>query len=187
LGAGRLSAGIALALEAEAPGLRVRPVQSEGWDDWRVSLAAGERLGPPAPGPTLCDAIVTPGPGELTFPILAARAGPGIAVSDAEALAAMATAFERLKIVAEPGGAVALAAALHRAEVAPGPAVIPMSTGGNVNAGVFPRALAAGRFPVRAGTVIVRYSPAHRGAADRVVDWAASGETRSSTVISALL
>ena len=141
-GGGGLSAGIALALEGEAPGLRVRPVEPEGWDDWRVSLAAGERLGPPAAGATICDAIVTPAPGELTFPILAPRAGPGLAVADAEALRAMAVAFERLKIVAEPGGAVALAAALFRAEAAPGDAVVAVITGGNVDRAMFARALA---------------------------------------------
>lgn len=140
-GGGGLAAGVALALEAEAPGLRVRPVEPEGWDDWRLSLDAGQRLEAPG-GASICDAIVTPAPGELTFPILSRLGGPGIAVSDAMALDAMAAAFGRLKIVAEPGGAVALAAALHRSEMLEGDAVVAVVTGGNVDPAMFRRALA---------------------------------------------
>ncbi|MGM0586490.1 MAG: threonine ammonia-lyase [Pseudomonadota bacterium] len=140
-GGGGLSAGVALALEAEAPGLRVRPVEPEGWDDWSESLAAGERRPARGERKTLCDAIVTPAPGELTFPILARLGGPGLAVNDAEALRAMAAAFERLKIVVEPGGVVALAAALFRPRAVEGEAVIAVATGGNVDREIFVRAL----------------------------------------------
>jgi threonine dehydratase len=142
-GGGGLTAGIALALEGAAPGLRARPVEPEAYDDMRRSLAEGRRVAnaPDAPA-TLCDAIVTPTPGALTFPILQRLAGPGLAVSDAEALSAMAAAFRRLKIVLEPGGAVALAAALSRRDAAEGDAVIVVASGGNVDVGVFARALA---------------------------------------------
>jgi len=139
-GGGGLAAGVALALEAEAPGLRVRPVEPEGWDDWRISLAAGRRLEAPG-GESICDAIVTPAPGELTFPILSRLGGPGIAVSDDMALDAVAAAFGRLKIVAEPGGAVALAGALYRSEMLEGEAVVAVVTGGNVDPAMFRRAL----------------------------------------------
>ena len=140
-GGGGLASGVALALEAEAPGLHVRPVEPEGFDDVARSLAAGRRVatGTPTAG-RLCDAILTPEPGELTFPVLARLAGPGVVVSETEALGAMAVAVDRLKIVAEPGGAVALAAAL-RGEGAGGDAVIAVVTGGNVDAGVLSRAL----------------------------------------------
>ncbi|MGP3695813.1 threonine ammonia-lyase [Rhodobacter sp. NSM] len=140
-GGGGLTAGIALALEARAPGLRVRPVEPSGFDDTARSLAAGRILSNPTLTGSLCDAIVTPAPGRITFPILARLCGPGLAVSDDEALEAMALACQRLKIVLEPGGAVALAAALFRPEAIEGGAVICTASGGNVDAPVFARAL----------------------------------------------
>ena len=141
-GGGGLSAGVALALEAEAPDLRVRPVEPEGWDDWARSLSQGRRLAVEDGPPSICDAIVTPAPGELTFPVLRRLAGPGLAVSDAEALAAMAAALIRLKIVVEPGGAVALAAALFRRGEIEGDAVICVASGGNADPAMIARALA---------------------------------------------
>ena len=140
-GGGGLAAGMALALEARAPGLRVRPVEPEGYDDWRRSLADGRRRRNPVEAGGFCDAILTPEPGALTFPILLPRAGPGLAVSDDEVRAAMAVAFTRLKIAAEPGGAVALAAALFRADAIRGDAVIVTVTGGNADPAVFADAL----------------------------------------------
>ncbi|WP_101340952.1 threonine/serine dehydratase [Cereibacter azotoformans] len=144
-GGGGLTAGIALALEAHAPGLRARPAEPEGFDDTARSLAAGAIRRNAALTGSICDAIVTPEPGQITFPILARLCGPGLAVSDEEALEAMALAFLRLKIVLEPGGAVALAAALFRPEAIAGDAVICVASGGNVDPPVFARALA--RFP----------------------------------------
>lgn len=141
-GGGGLSAGIALALEAEAPGLRVRTVEPAGLDDMARSLAAGERLANDPAARSLCDAILTPAPGALTLPILARLAGPGLAVSDEEALSAMALAFRHLRIVLEPGGAVSLAAALFRREAIEGEAVVCVASGGNVDPAVFARALA---------------------------------------------
>lgn len=141
-GGGGLSSGVALALEADAPGLRVRPVEPQGWDDVARSLAQGERVGGNEAPATLCDAIVTPMPGELTFPILRRLARPGLSVTDNEALRAMGLAMLRLKVVAEPGGAVALAAALFRADAIGGDAVIVTISGGNADPAVMARALA---------------------------------------------
>ncbi len=141
-GGGGLSAGIALALEATARGLRVRTVEPAGFDDMARSLASGKRERNPAATGSVCDAILTPSPGALTFPVLSRLALPGLAVSDDEALRAMAAAFRHLKIVLEPGGAVALAAALYRPESIAGEAVIVLASGGNVDAAVFARALA---------------------------------------------
>ena len=138
-GGGGLSAGIALALEAEAPGLRVRTVEPAGFDDVARSLAAGEPVGNAAATGSICDAILTPRPGRLTLPVLARLAGPGLVVSDDEALEAVALAFRHLKIVLEPGGAVALAAALFRGEALEGEAVIAVATGGNVDPDLFAR------------------------------------------------
>lgn len=141
-GGGGLSAGIALALEARAPGLRVRTAEPEGYDDWARSLASGRRERNAAEAGGFCDAILTPEPGELTFPILRRLAGPGLAVSDAEVRRAMALAFTRLKIAAEPGGAVALAAALFHPEAIAGEAVIVTVSGGNVDPALFAEVLA---------------------------------------------
>ncbi len=140
-GGGGLSAGIALALEARAPQMRVRTVEPEGFDDTARSLASGRIETNPRATGSICDAILTPAPGALTFPVLQRLAGPGLAVSDDEALRAMAAAFARLKIVAEPGGAVALAAALFRGQDLDGEALIVVITGGNVDGAVFARAL----------------------------------------------
>jgi threonine dehydratase len=111
-GGGGLTSGIALALEARAPGMRVRPVEPEGFDDTARSLASGGIVRNTGPEAGFCDAILTPAPGEMTFAVMQRLCGPGIVVTEDQVRAAMRHAFERLKVVAEPGGAVALAAAL---------------------------------------------------------------------------
>lgn len=144
-GGGGLSAGIALALAARAPGLRVRTAEPAGFDDMARSLASGHPEHNAAASGSICDAIVTPTPGKLTFPVLTQLAGPGLVVTDDEALEAMSLAFARLKLVLEPGGAVALAAALFRRDQIEGEDVIAVASGGNVDAPVFAQAL--NRFP----------------------------------------
>lgn len=141
-GGGGLSSGIALACEAEAPGFRVRTCEPEGFDDAARSLASGKIERNDRLSGSLCDAIVTPQPGDITFPILSRLAGPGIAVNEDEALRAMALAFAHLRIVVEPGGAVALAAALFHPDAINADTVIAVCSGGNVDPAVFARALA---------------------------------------------
>jgi threonine dehydratase len=141
-GGGGLTSGVALALADVAPGLRARPVEPEGFDDVGRSLISG-KIETNAPNArSICDAIVTPSPGKVTFPFLQKHCGPGLSVTDKDALRAVAQAFSRLKIVAEPGGAVALAAALFQPELVQGEAVAVVITGGNVDADVFTQALA---------------------------------------------
>jgi threonine dehydratase len=140
-GGGGFTSGVALALEAEAPGLRVRPVEPEGFDDMARSLASGVIERNSRLSGSLCDAIITPQPGNMTFPIVSRLAGPGLVVTEDEALHAMALAFSRLKLVAEPGGAVALAAALFHSGEIEGEDVIVTISGGNVDADVFRMAL----------------------------------------------
>ncbi len=140
-GGGGLSSGIALALEARAPGMRVRSVEPQGFDDVARSLATGTVQRNAQSAGSLCDAILTPEPGQITFPILKRLAGPGLVVTEEEALRAMALAFLRLKIVLEPGGAVALAAALFHPNETQGDDVIAVASGGNVDADVFRKAL----------------------------------------------
>jgi threonine dehydratase len=140
-GGGGLTSGIALALEGRAPGLRARPVEPAGFDDVARSLAAGRIVRNDRAAGSLCDAIVTPAPGQITFPIMQRLCGPGLAVSDDDALRAMAAAFARLRVVLEPGGAVALAAALYHPDTIEGDAVIVVASGGNVDWPVFARAV----------------------------------------------
>ena len=138
-GGGGLSSGTALALAAHAPGLRVRTCEPAGFDDMARSLASGQRERNAAASGSICDAILTPTPGELTFPILSRLAGPGLVVSDDQALQAMAAAFTQLRIVLEPGGAVALAAALFTRDLPD--TVIAVASGGNVDPETFGQAL----------------------------------------------
>jgi threonine dehydratase len=138
-GGGGLASGIALALEATAPGVRVRTAEPGGFDDMARSLASGERQKNKAATGSICDAILTPTPGLLTLPILQRLAGPGLVVTDDQALEAMALAFTHLRIVLEPGGAVALAAALFSQDLPD--SVIAVATGGNVDPATFATAL----------------------------------------------
>ncbi len=140
-GRGGLTSGIALALEGHAPDLRVRPCEPEGFDDVKRSLETGSIQGNNAASGNICDAILTPRPGDITFPILKRLCGPGLTISEDEALQAMALAFLRLKIVLEPGGAASLASALFRKDEIEGDAVIVVASGGNVDPQVFQRAL----------------------------------------------
>ncbi len=140
-GGGGLSSGIALALEAHAPDMRVRPCEPLGFDDVKRSLAAGRILNNDATSGNICDAILTPQPGDITFPILHRLCGPGLSVTEEEALRAMALAFLRLKIVLEPGGAVSLASALFRPDEIESDTVIVVASGGNVDAQIFQKAL----------------------------------------------
>lgn len=141
-GGGGLTSGIALALKAEAPDMRVRPCEPKGFDDVTRSLISGRIERNPAMTGSICDAIITPQPGDLTFPLMQAHCGPGIVVTDQECLDAMKQAFLRLKLVIEPGGAAALAAALYHGDAFTGDAVIAVATGGNVDPAQFARALA---------------------------------------------
>ncbi|QMU58579.1 MAG: pyridoxal-phosphate dependent enzyme [Boseongicola sp.] len=138
-GGGGLTSGISVALSDTAPELRARPVEPEGFDDAVRSLEAGEILSNARPSGSICDAIVTSSPGKITFPIMASNCGPGVVVSDDDALRAMVVAFTRLKIVLEPGGAVALAAALYHRD--DDNDVIAVASGGNVDATTFQMAL----------------------------------------------
>jgi threonine dehydratase len=131
-GGGGLSSGISLG----APDAEIVVVEPEGWDDMGESLRRGEIV-PVQPNPpsTACDALQTLRVAPLTFDILKARGATGAAVSEAEVADAMRFAFERLKIVTEPGGAVALAAALA-GKVSLDGAVLVVS-GGNIDPAKF--------------------------------------------------
>ena len=134
---GGLIAGINLSMAALAPDTPVIGVEPQAYNDTLLSLAAGERLThAPVAHPTICDALMTDRPGELTFPINR-RLERVVTVSDAEVAEAVAYAFRTLKQVVEPGGAVSLAALLSgKVEVA-GKTTVLVLSGGNVDPGLF--------------------------------------------------
>jgi threonine dehydratase len=138
---GGLVAGVGLALAARSPATRLYAVEPAGFEDHRLSLEAGHPVAHGSSRPSLCDALLASQPGELTFALNRRQLSGALAVTDEEALAAVAFAFRHLKLVLEPGGAVALAAALSgKIDLAGGTAVI-IASGGNVDAEVFGRAL----------------------------------------------
>ena len=142
-GGGGLTAGCVLALAALAPQTEAYAVEPEGWDDTCRSLQAGRRLAVEHPGSGLCDALLSKQPGALTFPINHRHLAGGIVVTEVEIFRAMRFAFEHLKIVAEPGGAVALAAVLAGKVAAKGGVIGVVVSGGNADPTIFARALAA--------------------------------------------
>ena len=142
-GGGGLVAGCALAMEALAPGAEVWAVEPEGWDDTARSLRAGERLANDGRGSGFCDALLSGQPGALTFSINHRLLTGAAVVTEGEVLRAMRFAFEHLKLVVEPGGAVALAAVLAGRVKARGRTVGVVLSGGNVDPPVFARALAS--------------------------------------------
>jgi threonine dehydratase len=140
-GGGGLIAGCSLALAELCPGIEIFAVEPEAFDDTRRSLAAGTRLANPAGARSICDALLVPSPGELTFEINRRLLAGGLAVSDEEVLRALDFAFRQLKLVVEPGGAVALAALLAGRFAARGRTVAVMLSGGNVDPALFADAL----------------------------------------------
>ena len=143
-GGGGLITGIALAFEQMSPSTHIWTAEPESHDDWARSLDAGKIVSN-APGTrSFCDAILTPAPGDLTFALGSRLLSGGLRASDADVRSAMQSAFRCLKIVAEPGGAAALAAALHHLpEDVKGKRVGVMVTGGNVDPQMFAEILTA--------------------------------------------
>jgi threonine dehydratase len=141
-GGGGLVGGCALAVEGASPGTQVFAVEPEGWDDTARSLAAGQRLRADGKGSTFCDSLLSITPGEITFAVNQPRLAGGVSVTPEEVLKAMRFAFDHLKLVVEPGGAVALAAVLAGHVPARGRTVGVVISGGNVDPAVFARSLA---------------------------------------------
>lgn len=139
---GGLTAGIALAMEAEMPGARVHTVEPQHYDDYARSLRSGERERNIAAAPSICDALLMSQPGVLTFAVNRKRLGEGFAVSDDAVRAAVAFAYEELKLVVEPGGAVALAALLSGHYTLRGKPVAAVLSGGNMDPAMLAESLA---------------------------------------------
>jgi threonine dehydratase len=136
-GGGGLVSGCALALAETSPATEVYAVEPEGFDDTARSLEAGRRLANEAGARSFCDALLAPMPGEVTYAINARLLAGGLVVGDGDVARAMAALFTSFKLVAEPGGAVALAACLSGAFDCKGKTVAVVTSGGNVDAGTF--------------------------------------------------
>ncbi|MGE0659613.1 MAG: threonine/serine dehydratase [Reyranellaceae bacterium] len=142
---GGLATGIALALGALSPQTRMHTAEPAGFDDMARSLQSGRRESNQAMAGSICDALMAPTPGEITFAIARQRIASGLAVSDEEALKAMEVAWREYKITVEPGGAVALAAILTGRLPIKGRTAVAVCSGGNADSAVFARALAGGK------------------------------------------
>ncbi|MFC3078805.1 threonine/serine dehydratase [Phenylobacterium terrae] len=139
VGGGGLISGCSVAIKTLSPQTQIFGVEPEAYDDTRRSLAAGERVTIKPQVRSLCDALESPAPGELTFPIIKRCLAGVVAVSDAEVAEAMRLAFAMLKLVVEPGGCVGLAALLAGKLDARGKTVGLILSGGNVDPELFAR------------------------------------------------
>jgi len=134
---GGLAAGISLGVKAKVPDAKLYTVEPEGFDDTRRSFESGKRESNARLSGTICDALMSATPGELTFPITQRLIGRGMTASDAEVARAVRYAFEELKLVVEPGGAIGLAALLAGKLDVKGKVVVGILSGGNVDAALF--------------------------------------------------
>jgi threonine dehydratase len=139
---GGLTAGIALAMKARAPDARLYTAEPQGFDDHARSFRSGRREANAALSGSICDALMSPTPGRITFEINRALVAEGLAASDDEVAKAVAFAFRELKLVVEPGGAVGLAALLTGKVNVKGKIAVAVLSGGNVDPELFHRLVA---------------------------------------------
>jgi threonine dehydratase len=139
---GGLSSGTTVAVKSRSAATQCYTVEPDGFDRMARSLKCGERQTNPRNAGSIQDALIgAPIPGKLTFAALAANGARGLAVTDEEAMTAMAALFHHLKLVAEPGGAAAVAAVLARKVDLSGKTVVAVCSGGNVDASLFAEAI----------------------------------------------
>lgn len=137
---GGLVAGIALAVKDQYPDATIYAAEPAGFDDLRRSLEAGERVANAPTAPSICDALMAERPGALTFPIHQRLLAGSQVVSDDQVLDAMNFALRHLKLVVEPGGVAALAAALKMRGELVGKNVVVICSGGNADPEMIKRA-----------------------------------------------
>jgi len=134
---GGLAAGVSLGVKTRVPAAKFYTVEPEGFDDTARSFKSGKREANPRLSGSICDALMSNTPGELTFPITQALIGEGLVVSDAEVARAVRYAFEELKLAVEPGGVIGLAALLAGKLDVRGKVVVGVLSGGNIDAELF--------------------------------------------------
>jgi len=143
-GGGGLVSGIAIAVKAADEGTSVYSVEPAGFDDTARSLAGGRRVGVDPAARSICDALLAPMPGEMTFAINQELLEGGLSVTDEEAKDAMRLAFREFKLVVEPGGAVALAAVLTGKVDCRSKTACVVCSGGNVDGDLYADVLGGG-------------------------------------------
>jgi threonine dehydratase len=134
---GGLIGGISIAVKEKSPSTAVYSVEPAGFDDLARSLESGERQRNGALSGSICDALLAATTGELTFPLAQRNLAGGLSVTDEEARVAVRYAFEELKLVVEPGGAVSLAAILAGKLPIAGKTVAAVLSGGNIDPQLF--------------------------------------------------
>jgi threonine dehydratase len=142
---GGLAAGTALGLTEKYPDARVYTAEPREFDDYARSLEAGAPQRNPKLSGSICDALLAPEPGAISWEMNRTRLAGGVAASDAEALYAIGFAYDEMRLVLEPGGAVGLAALLAGRVETVGRTVVVLLSGGNVDDGVFREAVSAYR------------------------------------------
>lgn len=140
-GGGGLTAGVALSVNEHFPEAKVHSVEPANFDDYKRSIESGKRERNATTAGSICDAIIAPSPGVIGFEVNKQLLHSGLVVTDDEALAAIKFAYEELKMVVEPGGAVALAGVLKHGKEWAGETVALVLSGGNVDPEVFVRAI----------------------------------------------
>ena len=141
-GGGGLVSGTAIAIKSVFPDTAMYAVEPEDFDDTARSLKLGIRQKVDSDAKSICDSLMPPTPGELTFKLNLKLLDKGLIVNDSQVIEAMREAFFRLKLVVEPGGAVALAAALSGVVKCEGQITVVVCSGGNVDASLFAKILA---------------------------------------------
>jgi threonine dehydratase len=130
---GGLTTGVAIAVKAANPKTEIFTVEPAGFDDFERSLRSGKREKNATASGSICDALLAQSPGEITFALAQKYVTGGLVVTDEEVRAAMRFAFLELKLVVEPGGAVALAAVLAGKLPTKGRTIVALLSGGNVD------------------------------------------------------
>ncbi len=140
-GGGGLTSGVALAINHHFPEVKIHSAEPAGFDDYKRSLESGKPECNATTAGSICDAIISPSPGSIGFTINKKLLHSGLVVTDEEALAAVKFAYEELKLVVEPGGAVALAGVLKYGNEWAGETIAIVLSGGNIDPDVFIRAI----------------------------------------------
>ncbi|MEO0329619.1 MAG: threonine/serine dehydratase [Pseudomonadota bacterium] len=139
-GGGGLTAGVVLAVNHFFPDTELHSCEPEGFDDYRRSLESHKIVENQKTSSSICDAILTPSPGEMGFEINREKLSDGLVISDDQALAAVRIAFQELKLVVEPGGAAALAGLLKHCQEWQGETIVIVLSGGNIDPAMMARA-----------------------------------------------
>lgn len=136
-GGGGLISGLSLAVTSRVPDVKIYCAEPEGYDDTLLSLKAGKIVGVDPNQKSICDALMAPQPGDLTFQVNSKLLSGGYVVSEEEVRQAIRAAFNTLKLVVEPGGAVALASVLSGKGNVQGKTTVVVCSGGNIDASLF--------------------------------------------------